>query len=41
MYQHASSLKYNMPVTVETGLGDNRVTYTGRVISADNVLDDA
>lgn len=37
----ASSLKYNMPVTVETGLGDNRVTYTGRVISADNVLDDA
>lgn len=36
-----SSLKYNVPVIVEAGKGENRVTYEGRVISADNVLDDA
>ncbi len=35
-----SDLKYNMPVVVESGLGENKTVYEGRVISADNVLDD-
>jgi len=35
------SLKYNMPVSVSVGVGETQATYTGRVVSADNVLDDA
>lgn len=34
------SLMYNMEVTVEAGLGDKRTSYKGRVVSANNVLDD-
>lgn len=36
-----SSLKYNMSVQVEAGVGENRVIYEGKVVSANNVLDDA
>lgn len=35
------SLKYNMPVTVNAGLREKQETYSGRVVRADNVLDDA
>lgn len=36
-----ASLKYNMPVTVSVGVGETQAEYSGRVVSADNVLDDA
>lgn len=36
-----SELKYNMSVSVSAGYGENRKTFTGHVISANNVLDDA
>lgn len=35
------SLKYNMPVTVTVGVGENQSTYSGKVVSANNILDDA
>ncbi len=34
------ALRYNMEVLVESGVKSNRVTYTGRVVAADNVLPD-
>lgn len=36
----ASSLRYNMPVTLEYGKGDSMKSYTGHVVAAGNVMPD-
>lgn len=37
----SATLRYNMEVSIETGTPKNRVSFSGRVVAADNILPDA
>lgn len=37
----AGKLRYQMPVTIQAGTGDKKETYTGTVVSADNIRTDS